>query len=106
MAKKKKEILELDPIAQILDPDDSAPVTLFDENGDPQIFDQIAVIPLDDELYAILHPTDVDDPEEVWVFAFVDIGDETCLITEQNEDVINKVFDKFEALLGEEESKK
>ena len=50
----EKEIVS--PIDQLLDENNEEPITLYDENDNPHQFDQIAVIPLDGKLYAILVP--------------------------------------------------
>ena len=44
---------ELDILDILLDEDNEDPITLYDENSKPIKFDQVAIIPLDDRLYAI-----------------------------------------------------
>lgn len=45
-------------VQQLIDPKNNAPIEFEDANGDIVAFEQIAVIPRDDKLYAILKPVD------------------------------------------------
>ena len=49
---------EVDLLDILLDEDNEDPIKLFDENGKEYKFDQVALIPLDEKLYAILKPID------------------------------------------------
>lgn len=103
------EKLENDPIHRLLDPKDSDPIVLFDENDNKVEFDQVALIPLNDRLYAILKPTKqmegVADDEAI-VFAFQEDEEQTpVLVVEESDKVIDDVFDVYNKLLDEEEKK-
>lgn len=96
---------ELDILDVLLDEDNEDPITLYDENSKAYKFDQVAVIPLDEKLYAILKPIDgiegVADDEAI-VFAVNDNDGETSLIVEIDESIAMRVFDEYYKLLDEQ----
>ena len=65
---------ELDnPILKLLDPENNDAITLYDENEKPVEFEQIALIPYNEKLYAILKPVAKMDgvaEDEAIVFSF------------------------------------
>ena len=107
MKETKKNINEeLDILDVLLDEDNEDPITLYDENNKSYKFDQVAVIPLDNKLYAILKPIDqmegVADDEAI-VFAINETDDgESSLIVEIDESIAMRVFDEYYKLLDAE----
>ena len=109
MSEEKKPQEELDILDILLDEDNEDPITLYDEHDKPVKFDQVAIIPLDEKLYAILKPIDeiegvADDEAIVFAIEESDTG-ETSLIIENDEPTAIKVFDEYYSLLDEEEKK-
>lgn len=105
MEKDTKQPQDLDILDILLDEDNEEPITLYDENSKPIKFDQVAVIPLDEKLYAILKPIDeipgvADDEAIVFAVNENDAG-ETTLIVETDEPVAMRVFDEYYRLLDE-----
>lgn len=103
------EKIENDPIHRLLDPKDSDPIVLYDENDKKVEFEQIALIPLDDRLYTILKPAKkmegVADDEAI-VFSFQEDDEQApILVVEENDKIIDEVFDVYNKLLDEEEKK-
>lgn len=106
MKKEDKKVVnnndELDLLDVLLDEDNEDPITLYDENNKAYKFDQVAVIPLDEKLYAILKPIDelegVADDEAI-VFAVNDNDGETSLIVEIDESIAMRVFDEYYKLI-------
>lgn len=112
MSEEIKE--EKSPIDQIFDEDDNSPITLYNEKGEKVEFEQIAVIPLEDEkVYAILKPLKQieglgDDEALVFEIVEADENDEDgeeglTLVTDI--DVMDKVFAVYNKLMDEEEAK-
>lgn len=97
---------ELSAIDKILDEENDDPVVLYDENGDEVQFDQVAVIPIDEVVYVILCPITpmegVGEDEGV-VFSIDEKDGEECLTLITEEDIIDKVFAEYEALVAEED---
>lgn len=100
---------EIDILDVLLDEDNEDPVTLYDENSKPIKFDQVAIIPLDERLFAILKPIDeipgvADDEAIVFAINETDNG-ETSLIVETDESLAMRVFDEYYKLLDEQDKK-
>ena len=103
------EKMDNDPISRLLDPKDSDPIILYNENDNQVEFEQIALIPLEDKLYAILKPSKkmegVADDEAI-VFNFQEDDEQApILVVEENDKVIDDVFEMYNKLLDEEEKK-
>lgn len=93
----------------LLNENNDSPIVLYDENDKAIKFDQVAVIPLDENLYAILKPIEkmqnVADDEAI---VFVVIEDEdglTSLEVETDESVAMRVFEEYYKLLDEYDAK-
>ena len=56
--KDVEEIQEVNLLDVLLDEDNDDPITVYDENDKPVRFDQVAIIPFKEKLYAILKPID------------------------------------------------
>ncbi len=92
------------PIDQLLDENNEEPITLYDENDNPQQFDQIAVIPLDGKLYAILKPLfEIEGmAEDEALVLYIDVeGEEETLTIVTDEELGNRVFEVYYELLAE-----
>lgn len=96
---------EISQIEMLLDETNTDNITLFDENNKETEFEQVAIIPIDDKIYAILKPVTeivgVSD-DEALVFMIEEIDDEEVLVIVDDEDVVDKVFNEYYALLKEE----
>ena len=95
------------PIDALLDPNCEENIVLFDELDKPTEFEQIAIIPIDNSVYAILKPVDkmdgVDDDQAI-VFELVEDeenGDTLNVVME--EEVVNLVFDEYKKMIETEE---
>lgn len=98
---------EIDLLDILLDEDNEDPITLYDENSKPIKFDQVAIIPLDDRLFAILKPLDeikgVADDEAIVFSVNENENGETTLIVETDEPLAIRVFDEYYKLLDKQE---
>ena len=91
----------------LLDEDNEDPITLYDENDKAIRFDQVAIIPLEEKLFAILKPIDemegVADDEAI-VFYINESGDgDAILEIETDEALAMRVFDEYYKLLDKAE---
>lgn len=108
--KKKQEEMEAVNLLDILlDEDNDDPITVYDENDNAVRFDQVAIIPFKEKLYAILKPIDemegVED-DEVIVFLIEETEDgDAQLVIETDEPVAMKVYDEYLKLLDDAEGK-
>lgn len=96
---------EISQIEMLLDETNTDNIKLFDENNKETEFEQVAIIPIDDKIYAILKPVTeivgVND-DEALVFMIEEIDDEEVLVIVDDEDIVDKVFNEYYALLKEE----
>ena len=90
---------------QLLDEDNEDPITLYDENDKAVRFDQVAIIPYKEKLYAILKPIDemegVNDDEAIVFLVEEDDDGDAELTIETDEPTAIKVFDEYYKLLDE-----
>lgn len=107
--KKQDEKQELDIVDILLDEDNEEPITLYDENDKAIKFDQVAIIPHDEKLYAILKPIDemegVNDDEAIVFVVRQDNEGNSYLEIESDEPTAIKVFDEYYTLLDKQEKK-
>ncbi len=106
---KQEEVKDVNILDILLDEDNDDPITLFDENDKAVRFDQVAIIPFKEKLYAILKPIDdmegVEDDEAI-VFLIEETEDgDAELVIETDEPTAIKVFDEYYKLLDEAEKK-
>lgn len=112
MAKKeeKQEQVEekVDLLDVLFDENNFDPIVLADDEGNSYNFEQVAIIPLDNETYVILKPMDnMDDVEEDEAFVFKitqDEAGEARLVIEDDDEIGEKVFEEYYKLLDEEET--
>ena len=95
---------EYNPIEALLDPDNNDPIIMF--QGDKEILlDQVAVIPMDDCIYAMLYPLgeedDFEQEREPLVFEIVDEGDKAVLNLVKDRDIIECVFIEYDRIADE-----
>lgn len=93
------------PLEMILDEECDDNIVLFDEDGESTEFEQIAVIPLDDQLYCILRPVDMPelDEDEAFVFSISEDGEEGAIDLVEDDDIVEEVFQLYYTLLDDEE---
>ena len=108
MKDQEKPEVELDVLDILLDEENEEPITLYNENDKAIQFDQIAIIPMEEKLFAILKP--IDEMEEVAedeaIVFRVDEKEsgESELVIETDEALAMRVFDEFYRLLDEVEA--
>ncbi len=100
---------ELDILDILLDENNDEPISLFDEDDKEIKFEQVAVIPHNEKIYAILKPIDelegVADDEAIVFLVDEDEEGNSILVIEKDEEVATLVFDKYYQLLDEAEDK-
>ncbi len=92
-------------IEMLLDENNTENLKLYDENNKETEFEQVAVIPLNEKIYAILKPVTkivgVND-DEALVFVIEEIEDEDCLVIVDDEKIVDEVFKEYYDLLKAE----
>jgi len=111
---KEKVKEEKSPIDCLFDENDTSAISLFNEKGEEVKFEQIALIPLNDKIYAILKPTNKMEfigEDEALVFEVVQNEDEKDGSVEEylnlvsDIDTIDKAFAEYNKLVDDEEAK-
>lgn len=86
-------------IEQILDENNNEILEIKGINGEILKFEQVALISIENDLFTILHPIAKDvHPDDVLVFKIKNEGDTAELLLEENEDLIEEVFDEYYSL--------
>lgn len=87
-------------IEQILDETYTGNIKITGTNGEVFTFEQVALIHLADASYVILHPIAKDVlPDDVLVFKLIEEKEEISLSLEENEEVIEEIFEEYYSLL-------
>lgn len=98
-----------DIVDVLLDEENKEPIVLIDGEGKKLSFEQIAVIPYNNKIYAVLKPIDeienVADDEAIVFFVHEEEGQEPVLMVETDEKAAMDVFEEYYNLLDEEEAK-
>ena len=92
-------------IDKILDPDNTETIVLYDEDNQSTEFEQIAVIPLEEEVYVILQPVEGTpgvEKDEAWAFRIDEVDGEDALILLNDKKTINRVFEEYYRLMEED----
>lgn len=95
----------MNPIDMLLDENNTDPIVLYNENNEEVSFEQIALIPIDGQVYAILKPLgDFEGvgEDEALVFTIAEDDGEDVLVVEDREEIIDAVFEEYYAMLAEE----
>lgn len=96
---------DVSPIDMLFDENNKDNIVLYDDQNNEVEFEQIALIPIEEKIYAILRPLGGEEPlaeDEALVFAIEEVEDEDVLIPEENEEVVDQVFNKYYELLKEQ----
>lgn len=100
--------MEKNAIERLLDENDLGTIVLYDENDKEVEFEQIAIIPLENEVYAILKPVlemeGVADDEAIVFLLDADEESEDVLSVVEDDAIIDAVFDAYYKLLDEDEN--
>lgn len=109
MKKETPEIKEenLNILDILFDEENDSPITLYNEEDKAIQFEQIAIIPLDEKIYAILKPVEqmdgvADDEALVFLINENEENGDAELIIEIDEPTLVKVFDEYYRMLESE----
>lgn len=103
VSKKAEESFDI--LDVLLDEENKDPIVLVDEKGKQLSFEQIAVIPYNEKIYAVLKPIDkienIADDEAVVFYVDEREGQAPVLMVETNEKTAMAVFEEYYNLLDE-----
>jgi len=94
----------MNPIDMLLDEKNTDPIVLYNEDNREISFEQIAIVPIDGKLYAILKPigefAGVGE-DEALVFTIEEIDEEDVLVIVEQDEIIDAVFTEYYEMLKE-----
>ena len=100
--------MEKNAIERLLDENDLGTIVLYDENDKEVEFEQIAIIPYNENVYAILKPVEEMEgvAEDEAIVFLLDANDDTddVLSVVEDDAIIDAVFDAYYKLLDEDEN--
>lgn len=92
-------------IDKLFDENNNDNIILYNEKGEATEFEQVALIPIDEQIYAILslaNPTDEIGADEGIVFRVEEAEDgNNSLKLVTDDETVDKVFEIYESLLDE-----
>ena len=95
----------MSPIDMLLDEDNNDNIVLFNEDNQQIEFEQIALVPIQNRVYALLKPVlsmeGIAD-DEALVFAIEEVDGEDCLVIVEEDEIIDKVFEEYYEMLRAE----
>lgn len=104
-----KEAKEKNSIDMLFDPNNNENIVLYNEKDEPVEFEQIAVVPLDDSVYAILQPVEkMEGLADDEAFAFEVVEDEEngdTLKLVEDDALIDKIFAEYKKLFDDQGNK-
>lgn len=95
----------LSPIDMLLDENNNENIVLFNEDNQKVEFEQIALVPIDSRVYALLKPVlhiDGIGEDEALVFTIEEIDGEDCLVIVEEDEIIDNVFEEYYEMLRAE----
>lgn len=95
----------MDPIEMLFDENNTDNIILYNEDGEAMEFEQIALVPLDDETFVILRPVEQMEglnEDEALVFGIETLDGEEVLAVVDDDDVVDAVFEAYYDMLREE----
>ena len=93
-------------IEKLFDPENMDPIIMVDEEGNEVEFEQIAILPYEGGIYALLKPLaplEGVGEDEAIVFAIEEQDGEANLAIVDDLAIIDGVFDLYESLVSDEE---
>lgn len=94
------EMAKKNPFEMILDEKNNDNVIFYAEDGTKMEFEQVALIPIDDCKYVILHPVNMGyQDDEVIAYEFITDNNEYELIEVEDDDLLELIYKEFLKLI-------
>lgn len=102
---KKNELVEISILEALLDPKNDDTITLTDDENNQFEFDQVAVVPHENEIYALLAPhghiDGIGEDEAVVMKIYTDENGEEMLESIVDDKLLDIIFEKYYKLFDE-----
>ncbi len=93
------------PVDMILDEECTDNIVLYDDDGEAMEFEQIALVPINDDVYVILRPLGVIDgvgEDEALVFEIIEDEDDRYIEIVDDDEICETVFEEYYDMLRAE----
>lgn len=94
----EQEVANFDILDILLDEENKDPIILMSEKGQKLTFEQVAIVPYNDKIYAVLKPVDkienIADDEAI-VFYVDETVTPSVLRVEEDEKIAIKIFEEY-----------
>lgn len=92
--------MKKNPYEMLLDENNNENVIFYDEDGNKMEFEQIALIPLNDENYVILHPVNMGyGDDDVICYSLFYEGNNYELLEVEDDDLLDEIYHEYKMLL-------
>lgn len=106
---KKNELVEISILDALLDPKNDDTITLTDDENNQFKFDQVAVVPYENEIYALLAPhghiEGIGEDEAVVMKVYTNDQGEEVLESIVDDKLLDTIFDKYYKMFDEAQGK-
>lgn len=106
---KKNDLVEISILDALLDPKNDDTITLTDDENNQFEFDQVAVVPHENEIYALLTPHDhiegIGEDEAVVMKVYTNENGEEVLESIVDDKLLDVIFDKYYKMFDEAQGK-
>lgn len=88
-----------DPFVMLLDENNNENIIFYDENNNPLEFEQVALINIADDQYAILHPVNMGySDDEVIAYSISVEGNNYELLEVEDDDLLEEIYNEYRQL--------
>lgn len=105
----EQEVANFDILDILLDEENKDPIILMSEKGQKLTFEQVAIVPYNDKIYAVLKPVDKIDniaDDEAIVFYVDETVTPSVLRVEEDEKIAIKIFEEYYNLVEQANNSK
>lgn len=93
---------QLHPIDMLMDEKNMDNIVLYDEDGNKQEFEQIAILPYEGDVYAILRPLDEGLAEdEAKAYLLQEVEDDINLAEVEDDELLDALFEVYQKLINQ-----
>lgn len=88
-----------DPFAMLLDENNNDNIIFYDMDNNPLEFEQVALINIEDNQYAILHPVNMGySSDEVIAYSISIEGNNYELLEVEDDDLLEEIYNEYRSL--------
>lgn len=91
--------MKKNPFEMLLDENNTENIVFYDESGNPMEFEQIALISIEEDKYAILHPVNMGyQIDEVIAYSISEFDNQYELLEVEDDDLLEEIYFQYRQL--------